>query len=70
MQWHARCTHVQVASATLRNIIRAVTAQLATNTVIIFFLLNGCVVLKGGVGNMSMHRKEGPLFQFFRMKSS
>ena len=45
MQWHARCTHVQVASATLRYITRTVATQLATNTVIIFLLLNGTLLL-------------------------
>ena len=42
---HARCTHVQVASATLRYITRTVATQLATNTIIIFLLLNGCILL-------------------------
>ena len=46
MQGHARCTHVQVASATLGYITRTVATQLATNTVIIFFLYNGCLLLR------------------------
>ena len=45
MQGHARCTHVQVASATLVYITKTVATQLATNTVIIFLLLNGCLLL-------------------------
>ena len=45
MQRHARCTHVQVASATLGYITGTVATQLATNTVIIFFLYNGCLLL-------------------------
>ena len=45
MQGHARCTHVQVASATLTYITRTVATQLATNTIIIFLLLNGCLFL-------------------------
>ena len=45
MQRHARCTHVQVASATLGYITGTVATQLATNTVIIFFLYNGCLRL-------------------------
>ena len=45
MQGHARCIHVQVASATLGYITRTVAKQLATNTVIIFFLYNGCLLL-------------------------
>ena len=45
-QGHARCTHVQVASATLGYITRTVATQLATNTVIIFFLYNGCLLLR------------------------
>ena len=44
MQGHARCTHVQVASATLGYITRTVATQLATNTVIIFLLYNGCLL--------------------------
>ena len=50
MQGHARCTHVQVASATLGYITRTVATQLATNTIIIFLLLNGCLLL------LSTHR--------------
>ena len=46
MQGHARCTHVQVASATLGYITRTVATQLATNTIIIFFLYNGCLLLR------------------------
>ena len=45
MQGHARCTHVQVASAKIGYITRTVATQLATNTVIIFFLYNGCLLL-------------------------
>ena len=45
MQGHARCTHVQVASATLGYITKTVATQLATNTVIIFLLYNGCLLL-------------------------
>ena len=41
MHWHARCMHVQLASARL--ITRMVATQLATNTVIVFLLLNGCL---------------------------
>ena len=44
MQWHARCTHVQLASATLRCITRTVTTQLETNTAIMFLLLNGTLL--------------------------
>ena len=45
MQGHARCTHVQVASATLGYITKTLATQLATNTVIIFLLYNGCLLL-------------------------
>ena len=44
MQGHARCTHVQVASATLGYITRTVATQLATDMIIIFLLLNGCLL--------------------------
>ena len=37
MQGHARCTHVQVASATLKYFTMTVATQLATNTIIFFF---------------------------------
>ena len=39
------CTHVQVASATLVYITKTVATHLATNTIIIFFLLNGYLPL-------------------------
>ena len=45
MQGHARCTHVQVTSATLGYMTRTVATQSATNTTIIFFLLNCCLLL-------------------------
>ena len=45
MEGHAKCTHVQVPSATLTYITRTVATQLATNSIIIFLLLNGCLLL-------------------------
>ena len=45
MQWYARCTHVQVASATLRYITKTVATQMATNIVILFLLFKGCLLL-------------------------
>ena len=60
MQWHARCTHVQVASATLRYThTRTVAAQLATNTVIIspLLLLEGDVNLFSFFGAASKRER-------------
>ena len=45
MQGHARCTHAQVASATLGYITKTVATQLATNSAIIFLLYNGSLFL-------------------------